>query len=184
MGRGFIPTASKSGSYQDLHFPFPATSQYTPRGLPWGRFFTPSIPSDSGRTGRGQPCLFRVRENQKSLPFQTISWTPVRPLLLLRPVWFPFAATTFGRRRPERRSFDFKPASPCRVTTSPTWTRCFGPRPFREPPAPRGSFPPDITEPLCAGPPTDGSECGSESTAAPPPRGARPLSSLAQLSRC
>ena len=65
---------------QDFHFAFPATSQYTPRRLGWGRFFILSIPSDSGRTGRGRPCLFRERENLKSLPFQAISRTPLRPL--------------------------------------------------------------------------------------------------------
>jgi len=34
-----------------------------------GAVFHLPIPSDSGRAGRGQPCLFRVRENQKLLPF-------------------------------------------------------------------------------------------------------------------
>ena len=39
-------------------------------------FSSLSIPSDSGRTGRCQPCLFRVRENQKLLPFIGVTHDP------------------------------------------------------------------------------------------------------------
>ena len=67
-----------TGFTQNFHFAFPATGQYTPHRLRWGRFFVLSIPSDSGGLRRGPPCLFRVRENQKLPHFQAISQTPLR----------------------------------------------------------------------------------------------------------
>ena len=77
---------------QDFHFAFQVTSQYAPNRFRCDRFFILSVPSDSGGPRRGQPCPFRVRENQKLPHFQAISQTPLRPPSFLRPVCLPAAA--------------------------------------------------------------------------------------------
>jgi len=63
-------------------FPFclPGHEPVYSQSPPLGRFFVLSTLSKSGGARRGQPCLFRVRENQKLTHFQAISPTSLRPL--------------------------------------------------------------------------------------------------------
>ena len=78
------PPATADG--QDFHFAFPASSQYTPNRLRWGRFFHPFHP-DRLRGPRKGPALPPPdTEERESASFQAIPHTRLRPPSFLRPV--------------------------------------------------------------------------------------------------
>ena len=74
---GISQEPESCGVRQDFHCAFPGTGQYTPHRLRWGRLVIPSIPGDSGRTGRGNLIFFGCGKPEMG-PFQALSRTPRR----------------------------------------------------------------------------------------------------------